>query len=144
MADERSPLAVEGTMVDFTESDLLRKKVVPPAWYLIEIQSIGVWTESKDKQSKNILLEAMILKNADNGNTEFAGVPVTLQFNSKPKARGFLEGFLFGLGVEIDPGRFNLAGAQGQKLEAFVENETWEGRIRNRINHKYRQVKVAE
>src|SRR5678816_930760 len=126
--------AVEGTMVDFSESDLLRKKVVPPSWYLLEITSVGVWTDSKDKQSKNLLMEAVILKNATNGDLEFAGVPVTLQFNSKPKAKGFIEGFLFGLGVEVDAGRFNLQAAQGQKLEAFVENETWEGRVRNRIN----------
>ena len=132
------------TMVDFTESDLLRNKVVAPAWYTLDLGSVGPWTPSKDQQSNNALIEAVIIHNSDTGDKEFAGVPVTIQFNDKPKARGFIEGFLRALGVEVTAGRYNLGAAAGQRIDAFVENETYEGRTRNRINHKYRSVRIPE
>lgn len=128
-------------LVEFNESDLLRSKVVTPGWYRLNLGLVSEWSPSKDQQSNNCLIEAIIEKNADNGDTEFAGVPVTIQFNDKPKARGFIEGFLRALGVDVTVGRFDLAAAQGKQIDAFVENETYEGRIRNRINHKYRQPK---
>lgn len=129
------------TMVEFDESDLLRNKLITPSWQRLRIESVGPWTPSKDQQSNNALLEAVVICNADNGDTEFAGVPLTIQFNDKKKARGFIEGFFKALGVEITPGRFNLAAAVGEQVEAFIENETYEGRTRNRINHKYRPVR---
>ena len=36
--------------------------------------------------------------------TDFAGIPIELQFNDKPKARGFIEGFLRGMGVDVSAG----------------------------------------
>lgn len=128
-------------LVEFTESDLLRNKVVTPAWYRLQLGIVSEWSPSKNQDSNNCLVEGEILFNADNGDEEFKGVPITLQFNDKPKARGFIEGFLRALGVDVTPGRFDLAAAQGQQIEAFVENETYEGRIRNRVNHKYRLIK---
>lgn len=128
-------------MVEFTESDLLRSKVVTPAWYRLQLSNVSEWTPSKDQQSSNCTIEGTIVANADNGETEFAGVPVTLQFNDKPKARGFIEGFLRALGVDVSAGRYDLAAADGQFVDAFIENETYEGRIRNRCNHKYRVVR---
>ena len=128
-------------MVEFSESDLLRNKIVSPGWYRLELGTVGEWSPSKDQQSNNCLIEAVIMFAADSGDKEFAGVPVTIQFNDKVKAKGFIEGFLRALGVEVAPGRFNLTAAAGQQVDAFVENETYEGRVRNRINHKYRQVR---
>lgn len=128
-------------LVEFTESDLLRNKVVSPAWYRLELGMVSEWSPSKDQQSNNCLIEGIIHQNADNGDKEFAGVPITLQFNDKPKARGFIEGFLRALGVDVTPGRFDLGAASGKFIDAFIENETYEGRIRNRCNHKYRQVR---
>jgi hypothetical protein len=37
--------------------------------------------------------------------------------------------------------RFNLVAASGMQVDAYVENDTYEGRIKNRVNHKYRLVK---
>ena len=128
-------------MVEFTESDLLRNKIVTPAWYRMELGLVSEWSPSKDAQSNNCTVEATILRNADNGDEEFAGVPVTIQFNDKPKARGFMEGFLRALGVDVQPGRYNLAAANGKQLDCYVENTTFEGRILNKINHKYRGIK---
>lgn len=130
-----------GTMVEFDDADLLRNKIVTPAWYRLHLESVGDWTPSKDQQSNNCLVEATIKMNADTGDTEFAGVPVTIQFNDKKKARGFIEGFFRALGVEVTPGRYDLGKAAGEEVDAFVENETYEGRVRNRINHKYRMLR---
>lgn len=129
-------------MVEFNESDLLRSKIVTPGWYRLDLSTVSEWTPTKDQQSNNCLIEATIVCNADNGEKEFAGVPVTIQFNDKPKARGFIEGFLRALGVDVAPGRYDLAAASGKQVDAMVENETFEGRIRNRINHKYRALKA--
>jgi len=127
---------------EFSDSDLLRNKVVSPAWYVLDIQAHRDWTPTKDGQSNNCHYECVIEKNADSGDVEFAGVPIELQFNDKPRARGFIEGFLRGLGVEVQPKqRYNGQSAVGKKIEAFVENETYNGRMINRVNHKYRMAR---
>lgn len=126
-------------VVDFSDSDLLRNKIVEPAWYVLDIQEHRDWSPTKDGMSNNCHFETVVEKNADNGSTDFAGVPITLQFNDKPKARGFIEGFLRGLGVEVQPKtRYDLNSAVGKKIEAFIENDTYAGRLVNRCNHKYR------
>jgi hypothetical protein len=132
------------TFVEFSDSDLLRNKLCDPAWYTLEIGEVGPWTPSKDQQSNNCLIEAVVIRNSDNGTEDFKGVPVTIQFNDKVKARGFIEGFLKSLGVDVQPGRYSLKAAQGEQVDAFIENETYEGRTRNRINHKYRPVRKPE
>lgn len=131
-------------MVEFTESDLLRNKVVVPSWYRLDLGLVSEWSPSKDQQSNNCTIEAVIQFNADNGDEEFKGVPITLQFNDKVKARGFIEGFLRALGVNVTAQRYELNAASGKQIDAYIENETYEGRIRNRCNHKYRTPKVAQ
>ena len=88
-------------VIEFSDSDMLRNKVVEPAWYVLDIQGHRDWTPTKDGQSNNCHMETVIEKNADNGSTDFSGVPIELQFNDKPKAKGFIEGFLRGMGVEV-------------------------------------------
>lgn len=131
------------TMVSFSDSDLLRNKVVEPAWYLLDIQEHRTWTPTKDGQSNNCHFECVIEKNADNVSQDFANVPIELQFNDKPKAKGFIEGFLRGLGVDIQSNaRYDLKMAVGKKIEAFIENDNYNGRLINRCNHKYRVVRT--
>lgn len=127
--------------VEITPSDLLRDKIVEPAWYRLKINSTGEWTPTKDQQSNNCLVDCTIQFNADTGDTEYAGVPAQIQFNDKPGAQTFIRGYLRALGVELQPGRIDLAAANGADIDAYVENETYEGRVRNRINHKYRTPK---
>jgi hypothetical protein len=128
-------------IVEFNESDLLRSKIVTPAWYHLDIGMVSEWTPTKAQDSNNCVIETVIQRNADNGDEEFKGVPITLQFNDKPKAKGFIEGFLRALGVEVAAGRFDLGAASGKQIDAFIENDTYEGRILNRCNHKYRVVR---
>jgi hypothetical protein len=124
---------------EFTDSDLMRNKVVEPAWYVLDIQGHRDWTPSKAGDSNNCFFECVIEKNADNGDTTYAGVPVEVMLNDKPKARGFIEAWLRGLGVDVQSKqRYNGEAAVGRKIEAFIENDTYNGRLVNKINHKYR------
>lgn len=128
-------------VVSFSDKDLLRGKVVEPAWYVMHIESVGE-APSKDGGSTNYPVEGVIVKNADNGNEEFKGVPIDWNFNSK--AIGFAVGFLQAFGVDVKSGaRFDLANAAGKQLEVFVENDTYQGRMVNRVNHKYRALRTA-
>jgi hypothetical protein len=128
-------------LIQFSDRDLLRGKVVEPAWYLVEINNVGE-APSKDGGSTNYPVEGVIIKNADNGAEDFKGVPLDWNFNSK--AIGFAVGFLAAFGVDVKAGaRFELANAVGKTVEVFVENGEWQGRIVNRVNHKYRQVRTS-
>jgi hypothetical protein len=124
-------------MVDFSDKDLLRSKIVPPAWYRVRIETTGEAPSSKG-DSTNYLLEGTILHDADTGNTDLNGVP-TPYWNFNSKAKGFMVGFFQALGVDIVAGqRYELKHAEGKEIDVFIENDTWEGRVVNRINHKYR------
>ena len=130
------------TIISFSDSDLLRNKVVEPAWYTLDIQGHRTWTPTKDGQSNNCHFDAVIEKNAENGSTDFSGVPIMLQFNDKPAAKGFIEGFLRGwVWTFSRKARYDLNSAVGKKIEAFVGNDTYNGRLVNKVDHKYRVVK---
>ncbi len=126
--------------ISFGARDILRGKPVDPAWYRMRIEGVGE-SLSKDGNSTNYPVEGTILFNGDNGNTEFQGVPIDWNFNSK--AIGFAVGFLAAFGVEAKAGqRFDLNNAAGKELDVFVENDTYQGRLVNRVNHKYRSPKA--
>lgn len=128
-------------MIQFSDRDLLRGKILEPAWYVVTIQNVGE-TPSKDGGSTNFPVEGIVVKNADTGSEEFAGFPLDWNFNSK--AIGFAVGFLSAFGVDVKAGaRFDLANAVGRQLEVFVENGEWQGRIVNRVNHKYRALRTV-
>lgn len=129
-------------LVEFNDSDLLRGRILEPAWYLLNIDSVDDWKLSKAGTSNNCVMSCTVIKNADTNETEgIAGVPIYLQFNDSPKAKGFIEGFLRAIGVDVRAQRYDLKAAEGTQIVAFVENETYEGRVRNRVNHKYRANK---
>lgn len=129
-------------VISFSQRDLLRGKIITPAWYRVKIEAVG---EAPAKQSEkgpstNYPVEATILFNGDNGSVEFTGCPVDWNFNSK--AIGFAVGFLQAFGVEVTPGtRFDLKSAEGKEVDVFVENDTYQGRLVNRVNHKYRAIR---
>jgi hypothetical protein len=127
-------------VVSFTNRDLLRGKVVEPAWYRVKILTVGeapAATQPGKTPSTNYPVEGTILFNGDTGDTKFANVPLDWNFNSK--AIGFAVGFLQAFGVDIKEGqRIELKSAEERELDIFVENDTWQGRTVNRVNHKYR------
>ena len=138
-------------VIQYSKRDLLRDKVVSPSWYKVLIESVGEWTPSADKQSQNLAIESTIVCNADDGSVEFADVPIgglgTWSFNSK--AMGFSLGLVkalapqFGMNADEidDKTRIELKQAEGKMIELFVDNNLYEGRMRNKVNHKYRALR---
>lgn len=126
-------------VVSFSDRDLLRGKVITPGWYRLRIDTVG---EAPAKQSEkgpstNYPVEATVLFNGDTGDKEFSGVPLDWNFNSK--AIGFAVGFLQAFGVDVKSGtRFDLKSSEGREIDVFIENDTYQGRLVNRCNHKYR------
>jgi len=129
-------------MIAFSQRDLMKGKVIEPSWYRVKIESVGESpAKVSDKgPSTNYPVEATIQFNGDNGDTKYATYPIDWNFNSK--AIGFAVGFLEAFGVEVKAGsRFNLKSAEGREVDVYVENDTYQGRVVNRVNHKYRKPK---
>src|SRR5574339_869988 len=124
---------MSNTMVDFSESDLLRNKILTPGWYRVAITDVGGWAPSKDGNSQNLPVSGVVKFNADDNSTEFAGVPLEWLYNSSPKVRGFIEGFLKGLGVEVQPGRYDMAAAVGKEVDMYIKNGEYQGRLKNEV-----------
>ena len=134
-------------IITFSQKDLQRNRIIVPGWFRVRIDTVHDWALAKNGLSNNANVDGTIIRNADDGSEEFAGMPTPYwNFNDSPKARGFIEGFLNALKVEINPTaekdvRIELKAAEGREIDVFIENDTYEGRIVNRINHKYRTPK---
>jgi len=128
-------------IIEFSERDIKRGIIVTPAWYRMRIDEVGEKL-SKDGRSTNYVVDGTILKNADDGTEQFAGVPVSWNFNSK--APGFMVGYFQSFGQEVTAGsRFELGNTIAKELDVYVENDTYENRLINRVNHKYRVPKTV-
>lgn len=138
--------------IQFSKKDLLRDKIVEPSWYRILIDNVGELTPSADKQSNNMVIEGTILYNADNGDKKFEGVPIggmgTWSFNSK--AFGFALGLVKSVSPQLglDPDKIDensvleLKMLEGKQVDVFVANDTYQGRMKNKVNHQYRAPKL--
>lgn len=129
-------------LLNITTRDLLSSKIVEPAWYVVLVDDVEERT-SKAGTSQNFFILGTIEKNADNGSTEFAGVPTPPRgwvFNEQYPANAV--GFIQSLGKSIDPKgeRIELADAKGMRLEVFIGNGTFDGKTVNQINHQYRPL----
>ena len=130
------------TVVQFSEKDLLRGKIITPGWYRVLINSVGEAPAKASEKgpSTNYPIEGTILFHGDTGDVEFKGTPIDWNFNSK--AMGFAIGYFQAFGVEVKANtRFDLKASEGQQLDVFIENGEYQGRIVNRVNHKYRMPK---
>lgn len=128
-------------LVEFSDRDLLRGKPIEPAWYRVHLDSIdGEGELSKDKKSTNYNVEGTILFNGDNGDITYKGYPISWNFNSK--AMNFTKELFIAFGLELkSKERYRLEALAGKDIDVYIENETWQGRIMNRVNHKYRAIK---
>lgn len=128
-------------VIGFETEDFLRGKIVAPGWYLMEIMSVGE-KPSSNGESTNYPTEGRIICNDDDGTTEYAGVPVMWNFNSKFKSA--IIAFLAAMGQKVEPGqRVNLDAAVSHKVAVYVDNKTYEGRVLNNVNHQYRSPKQS-
>lgn len=131
-------------IIEFSDNDILRTKIVTPDWYRVRVNSVGTKPSTSQNPDTTTIwpIEGTILYNANTGSKEFAGVPTPAgwNFNDNPRARGFMVGFFEALGVEVKSGvRLELKNSEGKELDVFIENDIFEGRTINRINHKYRK-----
>jgi len=127
-------------VVSFSSRDINRGKIITPAWYRVRVDAVTE-APSKDGNSVNYNVDATIICDAQTGSTENADIP-TPYWNFNSKAMGFMIPFMQALGVDVEPGvRFELNNAVGQELEVFIENDLYEGRTVNRMNHKYRKLR---
>jgi len=140
-------------IITFSDKDLRRGQVLSPGWYKVRIDSVGEAPAKASEKgpSTNYPVEASVICNADNGSktmknlqgeeVNLEGMPLDWNFNSK--AIGFAVGFLECFGVKVVAGqRVELEAAKGKEIEVYVENGEWQGRIVNRVNHKYRPAKT--
>jgi hypothetical protein len=127
-------------VIQFTAKDLLRDKIVEPAMYKVHIDDVSNGESSKDGRSINYVAEATIIKNADNGSEEFAGVPITWNFNSK--AIGFMKGLFEALGETVtEASRFDTNALAGHNVEVQILNDTYNNKLQNKVQHNYRKCR---
>ena len=130
-------------MIEISEKDILRSRIVTPAWYRVKIESVGQKMAASGT-STNFPLEGTILYDADNGDKTFAGVPTPANWMFNSSAIGLAVEFLKALGTEVRPNmRVELKNAEGKEIDIFIENGLYQGRAQNVINHKYRAPRVA-
>ena len=127
-------------IVQFTEEDVLRGKIVDPGWYKIQIGEFAEEVTKSGDSTNYVFRDCKIIAH-ENGDSKFAGVPIKILFSAKPTARGFMMGFFKALGYEAEPGkRLAIENAAGKEVMAFVETNNYNGNLSNRINHKYKPV----
>lgn len=125
-------------LIDFSDDDILRSKVVTPGWYRVKIESAEPPAISKAGDSTNYVMKGRILYNADDGSKEFANVP-TPYWNFNSKAKGFMVGYFNAFGLDVKGGtRVELNDTIGKELDVFISNKEYEGRMVNNLDHKYR------
>jgi hypothetical protein len=134
------------SIFSLSKKDVMGGKVYEPAWYRVRIDDYSNGpSKNLEKPSINHTYQGTILFDADSGDRKYEEHPLTWMFNSR--AMGFTKGFLIALGVpeeSITPdARFDFKSAVGKEIDIYVENDTYEGRLVNRVNHKYRAPRAA-
>lgn len=129
------------TIFQLSKKDLISGKVYDPGWYRVRVDSFSqAPSKNLEKPSTNFTYQGTILFNADTGDKKYEDHPLTWMFNSR--AIGFTKGFLVGLGIPesdiTEDKRWTFESALGKELDIFIENDTYDGRLVNRVNHKYR------
>jgi hypothetical protein len=127
-------------MIELSNKDVRRGTLIDTGWYIVRIEEIGEGAPSSKGDSINYLVDGTILANAENPSDDtFKDFP-TPYWNFNSKAMGFVVGFLKALKVDVKPGRLELGAAKGKTLKVFIEQGEYNGRLNNRIEHKYAPV----
>jgi hypothetical protein len=133
-------------LVNITKAGLLRNQLIEPGWYVALIQRVGKTAAKGDNPDTTEVypVDGVIVRNADTGSTRYAGVPTPYwSFNNNPRAETFIIDFLKALAdnQDITEGLKELSAAEGRQIEVFIKNEEFQGRLINRLDHKYRPVR---
>lgn len=133
-------------IVEFSEKDILRSKIVDPAWYRVRIDAFEQKLASTGKTT-NIRLEGEIICDANTGDTKFAGVPVPYFWFFNTGVIGKLIPVVQAVdpSIEVTPGfRVNLAALVNKELEMFIGNGEYNNSITNVVTGQYRPVSQAD
>lgn len=126
-------------MLDFSNDDLLRSQIVIPGWYLIELGEYEEKLSSAGDSTNMVFRDCKIIRNAEDGSDQFAGVPVFVRFNTK--AKGFIVGFLRAFGIEPRSGeRYDLSAFSGRQIIAFIGNSEYQGNMQNNVESKFKSA----
>jgi len=140
-------------VVTYGKRDLLRDKLVTPGWYRVLIENVDEWQPSKDRKSQNMVLEGTILFNAENGSKEFADIPIggmgTWNFNTK--AMGFSLGLTRAMAKQCgyspeditENTKIEFKNCEGKQIDVFIINDSFEGRLKNKVDHKYKEPDLS-
>ena len=125
--------------MEYNEKDMKRSIIVTPSWYRVKITACDEKLSQKG-DSTNWMMEATIIKHADNDGEEFAGVPVMWNFNSK--AAGLSVGFVTSCGGDISAGsRFRMQDTVGKEVEMNVITGAYNNIPKNDTNYQFRKVR---
>ena len=114
-------------VINLTAADIAKSKNIEAGWYPAKIVKVNDIKPSKDKASMNIPIDFEIKNQAAEGKQ------ITVTFNSK--AIGMITPLLKAVnGVEPEPGQINVDTLQGQEVDVHVIQETFEGRLINKID----------
>lgn len=140
-------------ILEFNNEDFLQSVILPPAWYRVSIDNVDEKTASKG-DSTNWWLKGKVLFNADTGETELkegdvvkpiAGVPTPFPWIFNSKGKFAIVDFASAMGMEAKPGaRFSFDACKGKQVDMFIENEVYEGVLKNRASGKYRTPRQVE
>lgn len=124
-------------MIEFSDEDLLRSKIVNPGWYQVELGEYEEKLSQAGDSTNMVFKDSKIIRNAEDGSTDFAGVPLRVSFNTK--AKGFVVGFMRAFGIEVAKGqRYDLGSMTGRQVIAFVGNSEYQGNPQNNVEGKFR------
>lgn len=129
-------------LMKFSADDLNAGKLPTPGWYEVVVEKIEE-KPSKDAQSINAWIKGKIVKNADTGSTEFAGVPTPFLWMVNSKAPFSLVPMIRALGVEPKAGQeANTDALVGKRLEMFIGNQPDQnGVMRSSVTGQYRPLR---
>jgi hypothetical protein len=127
-------------ILEFSQREILRSKIVEPAWYRILIEEVGEKPSSKG-DSINYPIDATIKFNGDTGDTTFTGVPISWFFNSK--GQGFIIPFIEAVtGESVMAGkRIELKAAEGREVDVYITTGMFNNRPKNDVTGQYRTPK---
>lgn len=129
-------------LLKISAEDLKAGLLPEPAWYEVLIEKVED-KPSKDGQSMNYWLKGKIVKNADNGDTKFAGVPTPFLWMINSKGSFAMVPILRALGKELQPDmEVDPMGLAGKRLEMFIGNQPdQQGIMRSSVTGQYRPLR---
>lgn len=130
-------------IIEFSENDLKAEKIVEPAWYRVQIDSVED-KMANDNVSTNSWIKGHILFNSDTGSKAFEGVPTPFLWLISSKGAFAAVGIFAALGVVPQVGvRLSTEALVGKQLDCFIGNGLYKGAMQNTMPGQYRAPRAV-